>query len=129
MDAMSIGVPARASVPRPVRLLSDERLARRIAAGDRAAFAEVFRRYHAPIYRYCRSLLRCEEDARDALQNTMASAMRALEGETREIALRPWLYRIAHNESMSLARRLRPHETLHEETGEPASSVEDEVLS
>src|SRR5947209_7960187 len=117
MDAMSVRVPPRAPAPRPLKLLSDERLTKRIAAGDRAAFAEVFRRYQAPIYRYCRSLLRCEEDARDALQNAMASAMRALEGETREIALRPWLFRIAHNESMTLARRLRPHETLAEDTG------------
>src|SRR5207244_4885190 len=37
-------------------------------------------------------------------------------------------FRIAHNESMSLARRLHSHETLHEETGEATSSVEDDVL-
>jgi RNA polymerase sigma factor (sigma-70 family) len=37
----------------------------------------------------------------------MLKAFRALPGETREITLRPWLYRIAHNESISLLRARR----------------------
>jgi RNA polymerase sigma factor (sigma-70 family) len=129
MDAMSIGFAQRAPGPRVLKLLSDDRLARRIGGGDREAFAEVFRRYHAPLYRYCRSLLRSEEDAHDALQNTMAAAMRALEGETREISLRPWLYRIAHNEAISIARRLRTHVELTDTMGMPERSAEDEVIA
>src|SRR5919197_862483 len=35
----------------------------------------------------------------------MASALRALPGEGREIALRPWLYRVAHNEAISILRQ------------------------
>jgi RNA polymerase sigma factor (sigma-70 family) len=37
----------------------------------------------------------------------MLRALNALEGEAREIALRPWLHRIAHNESITLLRRRR----------------------
>ena len=91
-----------------LRLLSDERLARLAAKGDRAAFGVVFDRYHRELYRYCLSLLRNPDDASDALQSAMVRALNALEGETREIALRPWLYRIAHNESISLIRRRQP---------------------
>src|SRR3954451_20388423 len=91
-----------------LRMMSDERLARLVAAGDRAAFGVVFTRYHQELYRYCVSLLRDREDAADALQGTMLRALRALEGETREISLRPWLYRIAHNESIALLRRRPP---------------------
>src|SRR4051794_2266522 len=96
-------VPAAA-----LRVMSDEHLARLAAEGDRAAFGVVFHRYHQCLYRYCLSLVRDPEDAADALQSTMLRALRALEGETREIALRPWLYRIAHNESIDVLRR-RPH--------------------
>jgi RNA polymerase sigma factor (sigma-70 family) len=96
-------VPAMA-----LRLLSDRRLARLAAKGDRAAFGVVFDRYHRELYRYCLSLLRDPDDASDALQSAMVRALNALEGETREIALRPWLYRIAHNESMNLIRRRPP---------------------
>src|SRR4051794_9248778 len=82
----------------PLRLLSDERLARLAARGDRPAFAVIFDRYHQGLFGYCASILHDKDDAADAVQNTMLRAMRALEGDEREIAVRPWLYRIAHNE-------------------------------
>ena len=111
-------------MPAPaLRLLGDERLARLAAAGDRAAFGVIFDRYHQDLYRYCVSLTRDRDDAADALQSTMLRALRALEGETRDIAVRPWLYRIAHNESMSLLRR----RTRTDESGEPAASAAFDV--
>jgi len=91
----------------PAPLLSDERLARRAAAGDRAAFEEIFRRYHQDLYRFCLATAGNVQDAQDALQNTMVKAMRALPGEKRQIKLKPWLYRIARNESVETVRRRR----------------------
>jgi RNA polymerase sigma factor (sigma-70 family) len=94
------------TLPRPaLRLLSDERLARLASAGDRAAFGVIFHRYHRELHRYCVSIVGNTHDAGDALQSTMLRALNALEGDTREIALRPWLHRIAHNESITLLRR------------------------
>ena len=97
-----------------LRLLSDERLTKRAAAGDQAAFAQIFERHHQGIYRYCRSMLG-HEDASDALQSTMAAALRSLPGERRQLALKPWLFRIAHNEAISLIRRRRPSAELPED--------------
>jgi RNA polymerase sigma factor (sigma-70 family) len=91
----------------PSRLLSDERLARRAAAGDRAAFEEIFRRYHQDLYRFCLATTGNVQDAQDALQSTMVKVMQALPGEEREIKLKPWLYRIARNESVETLRRRR----------------------
>jgi RNA polymerase sigma factor (sigma-70 family) len=91
-----------------LRLLGDEALARRVANGDGQAFAALYQRHHQALYRYCRAILGNAEDAADALQNTMAAALRALPGEQRELRIKPWLYRIAHNESISLARRRPP---------------------
>src|SRR5688572_24933164 len=88
-----------------LRLLGDERLARLASGGDRAAFAVIFDRYHQRLFAYCTSILHDRDDAADAVQSTMLRAMRALEGEERDIAVRPWLYRIAHNESITLLRR------------------------
>lgn len=112
MDGASIPVPARPLRPLPPRLLSDERLARRAAAGDHAAFTTIYRRYQDRLYRYCRSILLSPEDASDAFQAAMTSAFRSLQGEQREINLKPWLYRIAHNEAISILRRRRPHAEL-----------------
>jgi RNA polymerase sigma factor (sigma-70 family) len=90
-------------------VLSDARLARLAAKGDPRAFAAIYERHHQDIFRYCSSITGNREDASDALQNTMAAALRALRGEQREIALRPWLFRIAHNESVSIIRRRANH--------------------
>jgi RNA polymerase sigma factor (sigma-70 family) len=91
-----------------LRLLGDDRLARRAAEGDGQAFATLYQRHHQALYRYCRAILGNAEDAADALQNTMMAALRALPGERREIRVKPWLFRIAHNESISLLRRRPP---------------------
>src|SRR3954454_9820422 len=77
------------------------------ARGDDAALAAMYERHHQALYRYCRSILHDDEDARDALQSTMANAFAALQREQRDFDLRPWLFRTAHNESISLLRRRR----------------------
>ncbi len=89
------------------RLLSDERLARRAARNDERSFAEIYRRYSQSLYRFCLSIVGSPEDASDALQNTMVKALRALPGEERQIQLKPWLFRVARNESVELLRKRR----------------------
>jgi RNA polymerase sigma factor (sigma-70 family) len=112
----------------PARLASDERLVRLASVGDRRAFAEIYERYHQKLYRYCRSILRNDEDARDALQNTMLKALGALPGEERTIELKPWLYRIAHNESMSVVRKRTSAEEL-DEASMPTTAGADRVAA
>jgi RNA polymerase sigma factor (sigma-70 family) len=106
-------------------LLSDERLARLVATGDERAFATLYERYHQPLYRYCRSMLRHEPDAQDALQSAMTGAYAALRRARRDAPVRPWLFRIAHNESISVLRRRRPETELTDELGGAVAAVED----
>jgi RNA polymerase sigma factor (sigma-70 family) len=93
-------------------MLSDARLTRRAVGGDQHAFTAIYRRYHQQLYRFCLAILGSPADAQDALQNTMIKVLRALPGEQREIELKPWLYRIAHNESVELLRRRRVGEVI-----------------
>lgn len=108
--------PGRSRLPdgslAPLDRSSDQRLARRATKGDSQALGAIFERYQQELYRFCLGLLGEPQDAQDALQNTMVKALRALPGETREIALRPWLYRIAHNEAINLHRAKRETQTL-----------------
>src|SRR5579862_3937832 len=97
------GNPAREPVV--LSRASDELLARLIARGGERAFAALYERYHQPLYRYCRSILRNDSEAQDALQSTFMHALTALQRHQREAPVRPWLFRIAHNESISLLRR------------------------
>ena len=89
----------------PARLLSEERLARTAARGERWAFETLFARYHRELYAYCRAILEEPEEAEDAVQNTMTLALRKLPNLERRTSLRGWLYRVAHNESISILRR------------------------
>src|SRR5690348_9614438 len=89
----------------PLRLLGDDRLARMAARGERRAFEAMFARYHRELYRYCRAILGEHEEANDALQSTMAIALHHLPRAERRASLRGWLYRVAHNESVSILRR------------------------
>ena len=111
------------------RRLSDERLTRRACGGDERAFAAIFRRYHQPLYRFCLAIVANPEDAQDALQNTMVKVMRALPGEERAIDLKPWLYRIAHNESIDLLRRRRETRQLDTEQAAPGYGVAEDAAT
>ena len=124
---MSAEAASRPSIH--LRVSSDARLARLAGDGDRQAFALIFERYHQPLYRYCRSIVRDPDDASDALQSVMANALRALPGAHADVALRSWLFRIAHNEAVSILRRRRSHQELREDTaaslhGGPVAAVE-----
>ena len=102
----------------------DLRLAELAAAGDERAFEALFRRYHQELYRYCRAIVNDPADAEDAMQATMVKALRSLPGERREISLKPWLYRVAHNESISILRSRRTTVELDAEQLPALDSVE-----
>src|SRR5438045_175824 len=106
-----------------LRLASDAHLVRIAVRGEQRAFAAIFQRYHQELYRYCRAILGDTEEAGDALQNAMVKVMRALPGEKREIALRPWLYRIAHNEVVALHRQRHPRAELSDDVVDPRDEI------
>jgi RNA polymerase sigma factor (sigma-70 family) len=108
--------------------MSDERLARMVAQGSERAFVAIYERHSQPLYRYCRSIVGGDGEAQDALQSAFAGALVALRGGRRNAPLRPWLFRIAHNESITLLRRRRPVVELTEARHQAAPSVADQAL-
>lgn len=108
-------------------LSGDERLARSVAKGDQRAFSTLYERYHQQLYRYARSLVRNDSDAQDALQSAMANALIALREDRRDAPVRPWLYRIVHNESISLIRKRHANAELSEAEMLTGSSTEERV--
>jgi RNA polymerase sigma factor (sigma-70 family) len=99
-------VQERASAINPGAATNDA-LALEASRRDGRAMAAIFRGYHQPLYRFCLAIVGNQQDAEDALQETMVKVLRALPDEKRAIVLKPWLYRIAHNESIALLRRRR----------------------
>lgn len=123
---------SEAAAPRRVgigALLSDDRLAKRAMTGDQRAFAAIYRRYDQSLYRYCLAIVGNPQDAQDALQNTMVKVLRSLPGEERRLELKPWLYRIAHNESIELLRRRRGAVQLDPEAAAQGLGTADEAAA
>jgi len=84
--------------------MRDSEVVAAIVAGDPNGLAEAYDKYAAPLYTYCRSLLREPADAADAVQDTFVIAASKLAGLRDQNRLRPWLYAVARNECH---RRLR----------------------
>jgi RNA polymerase sigma factor (sigma-70 family) len=88
-----------------LRLQSDERLIALMRGGNDAAFEVLFGRYRSRLLGFCRHMLGSKEDAEDVLQEVFANAYRAVLADSREINVRPWLYRIARNRCLNHLRR------------------------
>jgi RNA polymerase sigma factor (sigma-70 family) len=95
-----------------MRELSDQDLVEEAKAGSDAAFAALYVRHQRAVHARCFRVLRDHDEAADAAQNAMLSALRALRRDDSPTNLRAWLLSIAHNEAVSLVRRSRPAEPL-----------------
>ena len=96
--------------------------------GSTRAFAVLYGRHHQALYRYCRSIIHDENDAQDALQSAMERALASLQARQRDVAVRPWLFRIVHNEAVSLLRRRRSDVSLVEDL-EPADGGLEQAVA
>lgn len=93
----------------PTRVTSatadDCSLAQQVAAGDRAAFEHLMRRYNRRLYRLARATLRDDAEAEDALQEAYLTAYRSIGQFRGDAALATWLSRLVLNECLGRLRR------------------------
>ena len=114
MEASALHAPPRlarlTSTPALLRLRSDEQLVSLLRAGSPDAFRAIYERYGQRLFAYVRQMLGpgSRQDAEDVLQDVFARAYTMLKRDEREINLRPWLYRVAHNRCIDHLRRPAP---------------------
>jgi RNA polymerase sigma factor (sigma-70 family) len=87
---------------------SDADLVARLRRGEDGAFQVLAERYRSRLLWFCWQFLRSREDAEEAVQDVLVSALRWLGADQREVNVRPWLYRIARNRCVGQLRRARP---------------------
>ncbi len=120
MEASTLQAPAglarhRIAIGTPLlRLRSDEQLVALFRAGHDEAFRVIHDRYEKRLLAYTRQMLPRGQDAEDALQDVFVRAYSGLRSSNRELALRAWLFRVAHNRCIDELRRptLPPPEIL-----------------
>src|SRR5579884_1314980 len=113
MEASTLQPPA--TLPRPritvgaplLRLRSDDQLVALFRSGHDEAFRAIHDRYHKRLFAYARQMLPGRQDAEDALQDVFVRAYAGLRASDRDLALRPWLFRVAHNRCIDQLRK--PH--------------------
>ncbi len=108
--------------------VTDEEIVRRTLL-DKEAFALIIRRYEAKLTRYLERLgVGAREDREDILQNAFIKAYKNLNSFDPTLAFSSWMYRIAHNETMSFfrARHARPQVVLNEENENLMMELKDD---
>jgi len=83
----------------------DTEFARRVAAGDHPAFAQLMRRHNRLLYRTARAILKDDAEAEDALQEAYLLAFRAIANFRGDARLSTWLVRIVANEALGRLRK------------------------
>jgi RNA polymerase sigma-70 factor (ECF subfamily) len=73
--------------------------------GDEGAFGTLVEAHRAELHAHCYRMLASYHDAEDAVQETLLRAWRALPGFEGRSTLRAWLYKIATNAALDVARR------------------------
>jgi RNA polymerase sigma-70 factor (ECF subfamily) len=72
--------------------------------GDRAAFSELVRRHQGTVYRIVLRILRDPGESNDAAQEAFLKAFRNLASFDVTRPFAPWIYRIARNQALDVAR-------------------------
>ncbi|MEO8938683.1 MAG: RNA polymerase sigma factor [Burkholderiaceae bacterium] len=91
----------------PLQSLGDSELAAMASSGTPAAFEVIMRRHNRLLFRTARSILRDDDDAKDALQESYLRAWRSFSGFRAEAKVSTWLVRIVMNEAIGRLRSRR----------------------
>lgn len=79
----------------------------RIATSDRAALSQAIHQHYGAVVRICQRIVGNPADAEDAAQETFTRMIQHLDTFDSELALKPWLYKIAVNVSLKLRQEKR----------------------
>src|SRR3954467_11730076 len=82
----------------------DAALAAAAVSGSRTAFSDLVRRHQGVVFRIARRILKDDGEAADAAQEAFLKAFKNLAQFDRSRPFAPWLYRIARNHALDVAR-------------------------
>ena len=88
--------------------VEEQELIKALKSGDRAACAEMVKRYSPRIYRLGLKLMGDPDEAEEVLQEALISACRHIQRFEGRSSLGTWLYRIATNAGLMRLRRRQP---------------------
>ncbi len=93
------------SLPVSPEKQTDEHLALLTAGGDTAAYSVLVKKYQRQIYHVARRVVFEHEDAEDVVQETFIKAFRNIGRFNPELKFFTWLYKIAINSALNVAKK------------------------
>jgi RNA polymerase sigma-70 factor (family 1) len=94
-----------------LKALSDAELTDLIKYGDGSAFAELYERYHDPIYRFIRKYLRSDELSEDICQNVFIKFWEQREQPIIIREISAWLFTMAKRQALDFLKRASVEQT------------------
>jgi RNA polymerase sigma-70 factor (ECF subfamily) len=88
---------------------SDDELARAAATGDVEAFELLVARYSEPLFKVALRFFNDPDEASDILQQVLLKAYTCLPKVNRDLAVRPWLFKIARNVCLDTLKHRKRH--------------------
>jgi RNA polymerase sigma-70 factor, ECF subfamily len=95
-----------------------------LRAGEEEAFESLLKAQSPALLRTARRFLRCEEDARDAVQDAFVSLFKSIASFESNSQLSTWLHRILINRCLMTLRKQRRHPEEAIESEPIAASIE-----
>jgi RNA polymerase sigma-70 factor (ECF subfamily) len=96
-------------------------------AGDHSALERLLSEHEQALFALCRGILEHDQEAEDAVQETLLRALRGLQGFRGGASVRTWLTRIAINVCLDCKRARRPVSSTREHHALTSPSPEGRV--
>ena len=110
-----------------IKQYADEQLIEHIRTVDQEAYLEIVLRYQGRLLRYAFGLVHDEAKAADVVQSAFIKAFVNLRGFAIQKKFSAWIYRIVHNEAMSMLTRQKQELPLVDEVEiESSENIEAE---
>ncbi len=87
---------------------TDEQLAFLTQMGNVDAFGFLIEKYEDKIKRYIKRMVQGQEEQNDISQDVFLKAFKNIQGFNTKQKFSPWVYRIAHNETVNYLRKKKP---------------------
>lgn len=88
--------------------VDDRQVLKHIAAGDRQALAELYRRYQRPLFSYLLQLTPDYGLAEELLQDTLVAVWKSAHGFEGRSSVQTWLFGIARRQAHNTLRQRKP---------------------
>lgn len=93
-----------------------------------AYFNQLYRKYAGKVYGKCLSLLKNDDEARDAVQEIFVKIMVNMGGFGEKSQFSTWIYSITYNYCIDLIRKRKKEKTLFSDEMERAPDIADEEV-